>query len=256
MLGYEHQSYNKEIIETLIVLLQNSQSNEHEFMNEIVQQINSLNEQIAQLSSQLEEVKKYNPPIKENVMKEELKNTVTNVEKRNNLISNLFNSVKSKIAEAAASYIAEIKNNSEIKLYSFLDKVDIQGKLCSIKNDLEKNIEDLSKASEKVCKALYEVEKGKQNFKNAINILGGKKMVHFQKKSNIVVLLLKLEKINTNMLNSVNRAIAAFDKLENSVQRNKPSVLKKIGELNEKNKISEPKSKNEIDKKRQSEAVR
>lgn len=256
MLGYEYQSYDKEVIEKLIRLLQNPQSNEHEFMNEIVQQMNSLSRQITQLSSQLEEVKKSNPHIEENGVKENLKNTINNVEKRNGIILNLTNSIKSSITEAAANYIAEIKSNSEIKLYSFLNKMDIQEKLYSLKNGLEKNIEDLSKASQNVSKVLYEIEKGKQSIKNAVSIISGKEMTHFQKKSNIVVRLLKMEKINTNMLNRVNRVITAFDKLENAVIKNKPSILDKIGELTEKNKANESKNKNEMDKSRQFEAVR
>ena len=162
------------------------------------------------------------------------------------------------IADKGREWIAGIKQKGELKLYSFLDKAGVQEKLCSVQQKLNSNIESLEKDIQKLDSIENELRQSGAHFKNAVGMIAGKETAG-QKETKDSHSLSKLfrtvQKAYKGMLEKINKAILAYDRLENSVADKNPSVLKKIGQFKNDAKENES-SKHEAGKEKHQETER
>lgn len=198
-------------------------------MKMMLKQIDSMEMQIHQLSRELDAAKKQIAREYPDA-KKKMENVLSNVQKMDRNVLQSIYDLKIHIVKKGREWIANIKNTGELKIYNFLDKAGIQEKLSDVRKELNGCIETLEKDLRHVDSIESELRQGKHHIRNVARLSVGKQAVEYKEKeaTNIVSYILrKMLHAYNGMLNQIDKAVFAFNRLENSVNSKNPSVFKK-----------------------------
>lgn len=224
---------DEEAINRILFLLELSQAKDFDYMSKLTKQIENMEEQIKELNQQLNLVKEQIP--QEKGIRERVEEICLHVEKKGNQALEAVAGLKTEIADKARESMKEMQQSGEMKLYSFFDKTHLQEKLCAVKQALQEGMEVLEKGIQKVDRIMNELSQGKEHIKTAAGIIKGKEKetAGNQKgeKGNVISRLLNtILEAYKGMAGKTDQFILAYDRLEESVMKKNPSVLKKISQ--------------------------
>lgn len=242
-----------ETIYNLLFILDLMQTKESNYMKSLIEQMNSMEEQIVKLNIQLEETR--TQLLNQPKLKDKIKEMPDKVHEKVLDVKQSISELKAYIADKGRELFENIKQKGELKLYTFLDKTKIMNMLDTIRQKLTNCIKSLENGIKRIDSIENELKQSGQHIKNAVRLATGKDAQEKEPAeannpfSNVLRSALRTCQ---GMLDNVNRSILAYDRLENSVISKNPSVLKKIGAYKE-NENTKNKGKVNVEKRQEAE---
>ena len=213
---------DRETVEKVLLFMRQNQSPEYEFVNRLMKQIENMGNEIRELNSRLGELKDQIP--KEKSTKDKVEEVYGRLSERGNGILQKIQDFIGHLAQKGREWLASIQQKGKEKLHSFLEGTGIKEKLVDLQKGFKENISGLEKDIQRLDSIESEFRQTGMHLKNAFRIIGGReeKGIETEIKSphifaKVPRLMLKAYK---GMSDRVNRAIQAYDRLENSVNRN------------------------------------
>ena len=213
---------DRETVEKVLLFMRQNQSPEYEFVNGLMKQIENMGNEIRELNSRLGELKDQIP--KEKSTKDKVEEVYGRLSERGKGILQKIQDFIGHLAQKGREWLASIQQKGKEKLHSFLEGIGIKEKLEDLQKGFKENISGLEKDIQRLDSIESEFRQTGMHLKNAFRIIGGReeKGIETEVKSphifaKVPRLMLKAYK---GMSDRVNRAIQAYDRLENSVNRN------------------------------------